>query len=85
MRDESGPRGSRECNQSKAVIFAQDRYLLDSGRPNRLWFRLFLRIGMDDLIQGMDADEQPGKLPQESIRTSTILRLASISIRFADE
>jgi hypothetical protein len=32
---------------------------------------------------GMDADEQPRKLPQESIRTSTILRLASISIRFA--
>ena len=33
-----------------------DRYLLDSGRPNRLWFRLFLRIGMDDLIQGNGID-----------------------------
>jgi len=34
----------------------RDRYLLDSGRPNRLWFRLFLRIGMDDLIQGNGID-----------------------------
>ena len=34
----------------------RDGYLLDSGRPNRLWFRLFLRIGMDDLIQGNGID-----------------------------
>src|ERR1017187_2125539 len=31
-------------------------YLLDSGRPNRLWFLCCLRIGMNNLIQGYGID-----------------------------
>ena len=41
---------------SLSTQIKQGRYLLDSGRPSRLWFRCCLRIGMKNLIQGYGID-----------------------------
>ena len=42
---------------SPRLCFCGGRYLLHSGRPNRLWFHLCFCIWMNHLIQGYGLDD----------------------------